>query len=210
MRTFSLFIVVTLFISTLSAAELKILKPNDRGKAFDIAATEFQKFYEKCTGISLQITTEPNTSKEEVQLAMQETIRFFELFRDLLSLHEDYSMNATLERLKTINEVNPCFEKTLIANGANGYCYSYIYEFFDGFYIPVLRSYSKTLDEFLNAGEKEKNIDVKLLNNQYAKHHSDILQRSLKELIPPPPNSKRYQKTLLSLAEMAETFLECE
>jgi hypothetical protein len=162
------------------------------------------------TNWTLKSWREGKSSKEEVQSAMQETIRFFELFRDLLSLHEDYSMNATLERLKTINKVNPCFEKTLIANGANSYCYSYIYEFFDGFYIPVLRSYSELLNEILNAGEKEKNIDVKLLNDQYAKYRNEIIQRSLKELIPPPPNPERYQKTLLSLAEMTETLLEHE
>jgi hypothetical protein len=160
------------------------------------------------TNIALKSWREGVASKEEVQSAMQETIRFFELFRDLLSLHEDYSMNVTLERLKTINEVNPCFEKTLIANGVNGYCYSYIYEFFDGFYIPVLHSYAGLLNRIFDTEGERKNLEAKLLNEQFIKRQNEMHQHFLKDFIPPQATPERYQKTLLSLAEITKTLLE--
>jgi hypothetical protein len=36
--------------------------------------------------------------------------------RDLLALHEDYAMNASMDKLRTVHPVNPCFEQALKGN----------------------------------------------------------------------------------------------
>lgn len=58
--------------------------------------------------------------------------RFFallDILGDLLSLHEDYSLYATLKHLEKTEPVPPQFEETLINNTLNPYCRSQIFEF---------------------------------------------------------------------------------
>ncbi|MCL2743595.1 MAG: hypothetical protein FWE67_07075, partial [Planctomycetaceae bacterium] len=68
--------VLLILAANLQAAELKILKPIERGKPYDIAAEEFQKYYEQCTGLKLPIVTEPNETDHFVVIGSDAVNRF--------------------------------------------------------------------------------------------------------------------------------------
>ena len=76
-----------------------------------------------------------------------------EALQRLLAAHSDYSLRASLERLKTVAPVNPLFERTLKENANNMYCRSYIAELAADVYLPeqrllfeALRTHSGALD----------------------------------------------------------------
>ena len=73
--------------------------------------------------------------------------------RDILALHDDYSMNASLSKLRAIQPVNPCFEQALKGNAENGYCRTYIYELFDHYYLPQLALYTQWAEERVASGD---------------------------------------------------------
>lgn len=71
----------------------------------------------------------------------------------LLAEHEDYSLRASLEKLKAVSPVNPQFERTLKENANNMYCRSYIAELVRDVYLPeqkllfeALRKHTGPLD----------------------------------------------------------------
>ncbi len=73
--------------------------------------------------------------------------------RDILALHDDYSMNASMAKLQAVHPVNPCFEQALKGNAENGYCRTYIYELFNDYYLPQLSLYTKWVDERVAGGD---------------------------------------------------------
>jgi len=62
--------------TSLSSAGWKILKSVERGKPFDVAAEEFQKYYELITGEKLDITTDPNESGNLIVIGSDAVNRF--------------------------------------------------------------------------------------------------------------------------------------
>lgn len=73
--------------------------------------------------------------------------------RDLLALHDDYSMNASLAKLRAVHPVNPAFEQALKGNAENGYCRTYIYELFDDYYLPQWALYTKWVEARVAGGD---------------------------------------------------------
>ena len=73
--------------------------------------------------------------------------------RDILALHEDFSLNRSLAKLQAIHPVNPCFEQALKGNAENGYCRTYIFELFNDYYLPQLALYTHWVDERVAGGE---------------------------------------------------------
>ena len=76
--------------------------------------------------------------------------------RDILALHEDYSMNVSMRKLQAINPVNPCFEQALKGNAENGYCRTYIYELFNDYYLQQLKLYTQWVSEHVTGGDTKK------------------------------------------------------
>ncbi len=77
------------------------------------------------------------------------------VLRDILALHEDYSMNASMAKLAAVHPVNPCFEQTLKGNAENSYCRTYIFELFDDYYLPQLAVYRRWVDDRLTGGDRQ-------------------------------------------------------
>ena len=73
--------------------------------------------------------------------------------RDILALHDDYSMNVSMAKLQAIRPVNPCFEQALKGNAENGYCRTYIYELFNDYYLPQLALYTGWVGERVAGGD---------------------------------------------------------
>ena len=77
---------------------------------------------------------------------------------DILAGHDDYSMYATLEGLKAVTYVNPCFEETLKNNASCGYCRSYIYENVRYLYQPELELLLSGVRACLDAGDRSAGV----------------------------------------------------
>jgi hypothetical protein len=89
----------------------------------------------------------------DVKAAGERCASILKALRDILALHDDYSMNVSLSKLQTIQPVNPCFEQALKGNAENGYCRTYIYELFNDYYLPQLALYTRWVDERVASGE---------------------------------------------------------
>lgn len=73
--------------------------------------------------------------------------------RDILALHDDYSLNASMAKLQAVCPVNPAFEQALKGNAENGYCRTYISELFDPYYLPQLALYTKWVESRMAGGD---------------------------------------------------------
>ena len=63
-------------VSNSCAKELRILKPNHRAGAYDVAASEFQRYYELVCGEKLDIVTEPNEEDDYIVIGSDMANRF--------------------------------------------------------------------------------------------------------------------------------------
>lgn len=88
-----------------------------------------------------------------VKAAGAQCVTVLTALRDLLALHDDFSMNASMDKLQAIHPVNPCFEQALKGNAENGYCRSYIYELFNDYYLKQLALYVAWVDERVAGGD---------------------------------------------------------
>jgi len=80
------------------------------------------------------------SSKSEIKRIGERAMTVLTSLRDVLSLSDDYSMNASMARLRQVNpDMNPAFEDTFKSNAENGYCRTYISELFDYYYIPQMK-----------------------------------------------------------------------
>ena len=187
-------------------------KPFIKRDAIDIARTTANKLTLLAmfnVNVTLKTWREGKATKEEVRLAIARFQRHWELFRDLLSLHDDYSMNATFERLKTVSEVNPHFEKTLVANGANGYCATYQYELFAHCYLPIVRAYIEAVMVLVEAGDVAGKFDIDALQKVYNGTFAAVRQKPLAEMRPTiPRTTEQYRRIMLDLAALAEEHLK--
>ncbi|MDR1284538.1 MAG: hypothetical protein LBK99_27565 [Opitutaceae bacterium] len=131
-----------------------------------------------------------------------------ERFADVLSLHDDYSMNATLAHQEATHAINPCFPKTLVANAANHYCASWQYEIAKHFYIPVARTWGTAVNALLD-GDAE--LDLATLQTRFDALQHAIRETPLTEMhASEPPTGTRFRQTMLCEAEMAEALLTCQ
>jgi len=80
--------------------------------------------------------------------------------RDVLSLHDDYSMNVSMDHLKSVNpDINPAFEHAFKGNAENGYCRTYISELFDWYYIPQMKVLLKGIGAADTADQMKAVVD---------------------------------------------------
>jgi len=91
-----------------------------------------------------------------VKAAGERCLAVLTALRDLLALHDDYSMNVSMAKLQAVCPVNPCFEQAIKGNAENGYCRTYIYELFNDYYLPQLALYTRWVDERVASGEVKR------------------------------------------------------
>ena len=155
--------------------------------------------------IAMQSQSTGKVSQKDVQQAGKNLLRHVELFRDLLSLHEDYSLNTTYEGLQTVTEVNPSFSKTLVANAANSYCASYQYELFDHLYLPIARAYVEAANTSVKKGT---DIPTSELQNVYNQSFETIRNTPLQAMKSKQVSTAvRYRSIMTALAKSADNLL---
>ena len=186
-------------------------EPYLRRDVIDIAKTTAKKLTILSIAelnIALQNQSQDKSTGKDVQRACHNFLRHLELFRDLLSLHEDYSLNATYERLHTVADVNPCFSKTLVANAANGYCASYQYELFDHLYLPIARTYVNVAQTHAKKGSVISPDELNALQQINSNTWQTVHNTPLKEMkSKQAPTASRYRSTMLALVTSANNLL---
>jgi len=146
-----------------------------------------------------------NATPAEVAAAGQQARAVLTGLRDLLALHEDYSMNASLGRLQAIHPVNPAFEQALKGNAENWYCRAYIYELFAYRFIPAMDMYTDWVDAHIARGDR--NVPMKTDTPPSIEAVVDAFYaRPLAEMAPPVMTNPRelYRQVLGELAATAE------
>ena len=81
-------------------------------------------------------------SASDVKKAGESALRMLKSVRDILTLHDDYSLNASMKQMEAVySPLNPTFAQTLKSDAENEYCRTYILELFDYVFIPEFESY---------------------------------------------------------------------
>jgi len=81
-------------------------------------------------------------SVADVRKAGESALNMLKSIRDFLTLHDDYSMNASMKQMEAVySPLNPTFGQTLKGNAENSYCRTYILELFDYYFIPEMERY---------------------------------------------------------------------
>ncbi len=94
--------------------------------AVDLARTAVGRFMH--FAIMKAIVLKYYHREEEIALLRADFKALEEILPSILAFHDDFSMNATLKRLKAEAPVNPNFETAMKKNLVNEYCAQYAYE----------------------------------------------------------------------------------
>ncbi len=173
------------FISTKDAAmeilaalqEIPLDDEKTRRDAYDIARTVISRFINAAI-FRAEVCFAKGDAKG-VEEASQISVSLLEEFCLLLGGHEDYSLLASLERLKTETETNPNFEKTLKNNAECPYCRAHIYENAVYLYLPETKLW---LDAAVTAAKAGAPLDAAKLSADLAKIRKVYFETPLEKM----------------------------
>ena len=166
-----------------------------RRDAYDIARTVISRFIDAAI-LHAEIRFAKGDA-DGVLEASRIAVSLLEYFAMLLGGHEDYSLLASLERLKTETEINPNFEKTLKNNAECEYNRAHIYENVAYLYLPETKVW---LDAAVAAAKVGAKMDGKGLTAELKKIRSVYFETPLAEM-------KRESMPLAEVAEQAKKII---
>ena len=197
-------IILAPFMETKAAAmeilsmltEIPLDDEKTRRDAFDVARTVIGRFINAAI-LKAQIcfTKGDSEGQEAASLA---AIDLLSALTQVLGGHEDYSLLASLERLKTETETNPNFEKTLKNNAECSYNRAHIYENAAYLYLPETKIW---LGAALEAAKAGKPIDKNSAIAEIQKNRSVYFETPLAKM-------KRESKPLATVAQAALRAIE--
>lgn len=114
--------------------------PFVRRDSIDLGRTTMDRLI-TCSRVSLfAAMNDWREGKADAQVVRRKVEAFRQLgavMRDMLALHEDYSIYETVVQLnKTCKIENPEFDKVILDNASCGYCQSHQYELMNTWYLP--------------------------------------------------------------------------
>ena len=124
-----------------------------RRDIFDIARTVIGRYINAYI-LEIQMLYATDATVEELTPLMERCEKLLGILVKILGFHEDYSMLDSLEKLKSVTETNPNFEKTLKNNAECWYCRSYIYENAAYLYLPEMKLVFDTVKSCVKTGEE--------------------------------------------------------
>ncbi len=112
------------------AGELRILKPDNRGSAYDLAASEFQKYYELVCGQKLKITSQFNDEDEYIVLGSDMVNRFV---RQLIEekILDDFPIGIDSDQYRLLSVVRRGKNHLILAGGRGRSTLYAVYDFFE-------------------------------------------------------------------------------
>ncbi|MBQ8813433.1 MAG: hypothetical protein IJZ85_02895 [Lachnospiraceae bacterium] len=149
-----------------------------RRDIFDVARTVVSRYL--VLGLmECQVRYAKKNDIEKLEKAMGDTLALFVGFAELLSLHEDYSMYESLNRLEAVTETNPNFEVTLKHNADNYYCRSFIFELAEYLYVPEAKI---LFEEVTRAAAMGVEINRDRMSERMSENTKKFYETSLKEM----------------------------
>ena len=127
-----------------------------RRDAFDIARTVLGRFANAAIA-GAELLYAEGAALSSLRSAMDSALEIMTLLYKLLGSHSDYSLYETLERLRSVTDTNPDFERTLKNNAECMYCRAYIYENARYLYLPEAQLlFSSVLRAAESGGELDR------------------------------------------------------
>lgn len=152
--------------------------------------------------IAQQAWERGDVTAAEVRRAGSEARMLLAALRDVLALHDDYSMLSSLRRIEEVRApINPAFEQALKGNAENSYCRTYISELFDYYYLPEFDLYMKEIDRELKSRERVLTYDSVRMEMQpivdafYARPLGEMTPRN-----PRPRTEAEFRRQMETLA----------
>ena len=197
-------IILAPFMETKAAAiqilsmltEIPLDDEKTRRDAFDVVRTVIGRFINAAI-LRAEISFAKKDA-EGVEKASQIAVSLIQALGLLLGGHEDYSLLASLERLRTETEVNPNFERTLKNNAEHEYNRAHIYENAAYLYLPEAKLWLGAATEAAKAG---KPIDKTCALAEIQKNRSVYFETPLAEM-------KRESAPLATVAHAALRAIE--
>lgn len=166
---------------------------------YDIARTIIGRYINAAI-LQAEYLYATDASVEALDPVMKLGEALMETLIDLLGSHSDYSLLASLERLKTVTDTNPAFEETLKENASNYYCRSYIYEDAAYLYLPELRL---LFSEVKKSAENNTPLDKEVIDEGFAEIRTHFFAVPLAEMKKPP---KPYAEVVLRAAALIKSY----
>ena len=167
-------------------SSLSKISPDDefiRRDIFDIARTVIGRYidfgYYRCCQLYSLNTDEGRSNTDALLEMMNLTLELSRRMSDLLSLHEDFSMFATLEGMRAVTDTNPNFETTLKHNAECDYCRSYIYENAEYLYVPETEALFGEVRRALN---ESREVDRDAVRAKYSEIRKVYIETPLKDM----------------------------
>ncbi|MDO5554916.1 MAG: alpha-N-acetylglucosaminidase TIM-barrel domain-containing protein [Planctomycetia bacterium] len=123
-------VVMALAVSGTFAKELRILKPENRGAAYDVAAAEFQKYYELVCGKKLEIVTTFNDEDDYVVIGGDMVNRFVRKLVEDKSI-ADFAIKIDSDEYRLLSVPTGERHHLLLAGGRGRSTLYAVYEFFE-------------------------------------------------------------------------------
>lgn len=92
----------------------------------------------------------------DVRRELEKTRRLGRAFTRVLASSEDFSLNASLARLRRSHPTNPAFEATLKGNAENDYCRGHVHELARAVYEPAFAAFAAWLERRMEAGDRTR------------------------------------------------------
>ena len=180
------------------AALIKIPLDDEKTRrdAYDIARTVISRFIN--AAILRAELCFAKGDADGVEKASKIAVSLLEALCLLLGGHEDYSLLASLERLKNETETNPNFEKTLKNNAECSYCRAHIYENAAYLYLPEAKLW---LDAAVQAAKAGAPLKAEDFAADFEKIRAVYFDTPFAEM-------KRESAPLAILAEQARKIIE--
>lgn len=126
--------------------------PDDKAlrDLFDFCRTALMnRISRELANLQIQIALWRQRKLPKTEIDPQRLEQWIRILGEILALHPDYSMCASLQILANRHTVHPDSEDILKGNGENAYCRSYIAEFYPALYQPEAEFYCHWLQNKL-------------------------------------------------------------
>ncbi len=189
-------------------AEIDWSSPFIRRDTLDLARTAADRsltFARVSLVYAMHEWREGRLSTEEVRIKLRAYQNLLCAFRDVLALHEDYSICETLEKMNAAEPIqNPDFDRVLLDNASCGYCQSHQYELMERWYLPSLNVFLKWCDDRLAAEDRSEFTPPEEFPKVLKETHEKLLNTKLAQMRPTLPRTpENYRRTMKNAADAA-------
>ena len=161
--------------------------------------------------VSLHDWKEGKINAEQVKIQKEAFTGIIESIRDVLAMHNDYSLYQTLVRMNKTEPIkNPNFDKVLLENASCGYCMSHQYELVNSWYLPTFHVMTDWLQDTLDKNQKTGfNDGKKLVLARKGELYQKMMKTPLKEQSPAGTLSEAdFKNCMIKCSKLAKIVLQ--